>query len=795
MLLHDNIWTSSSSPSSPSSTLNRRFNSSTPHAGPLVDHPPPKDAVILAVFTVERCLVIRPRQKSPVLKISNPSHPNHIWLRFDNDADCLAWEKALSAVAAQRVVGISDFEFISPIGKGASGKVFLVSDRSTGEKLALKVIDKAKVFENKSSFRHALDERLALEMVDGHPFFSRLRYAFQTHDFFYLAIDFYDGGDLYQYLRTHNGRLKEPQVRAVAAEVILALEHLHSLGFVYRDLKPENVLLDNKGHVRLADFGLCKFMADKPLTNTICGTHTYAAPEMLVRNYGKSVDLWAYGVFVYNILRGRTPYEARDLEQVIANMNLRRIRFSSSTSPELVAMIKKLLDYNANTRLGCGLAGILDVRRHSFFKGLDWQKVYTRDEELPGLFSVTKRTSGGVRRQSIGNGVAIGMGVASRSKEREQVRGFIEREGRNGSAWISMSSSRDADDIAEGSTKVTEIGVNDISTCSFGNGGAGSSSPVTMGDDKGNGVDVGGDRVAVKERSNRSDIAELMEIEKSSIIDAGGSSSIFGSRGGHSVDDNKGRRSDGLGVGGWEKGGESRIREPTSSPEYDDILKKGRRGRDVANELNQEIDRIAASSGATTGVGVGVGTGTGAGTGTGTRTATGAGAGTMKKESVQGNNVSRKRSANMSRFLSTSSNKGSDRLRGFSNRKKESVTSSEQQQRQTPIGGSIGENGAGTGVGTGGSDNNAWAPSASGRAAKTLREQMAAAAEQDDLRNFDMSEWGKISVDNDHDDMGYGDGGLWPFGRARRKLSEEERMIAGFGYCSCSAPLEMPEHL
>lgn len=554
-------------------------------ADPHVEHPPPKDAVVVAVFTVERCLVLRPRPKAPVLKITNPTHNHHVWLRFDNDVDCFAWEKALTAVAAQRVVGISDFEFISPIGKGASGKVFLVSDRSTGEKLALKVIEKAKVFESRSAFRHALDERLALEMVDGHPFFSRLRYAFQTRAYFYLAIDFYDGGDLYQYLRTHNGRLRESQVRAVSAEVLLALEHLHGLGFVYRDLKPENVLLDTKGHVRLADFGLCKLLPDKSLTNTICGTHTYAAPEMLsVRNYGMSIDLWAYGVFVYHILRGRTPYEARDLDQVIANMNNRRIRFSSGTSPELVSMIKKLLDWNPDTRLGCGTGAMVEVRGHSFFKGLDWRKVYTRDEALCGLFARNKGTCGGVRAHVL---------RLLADKEEHSDRGGIAAGGNGGNGGTSVSTGLVRGDGDDGS-------------------------PLASADAGGSGS--GG--------------ADEMEAA------------------------NAGRR-------------------------------RGGSAEDVSN--SSEGDAARRKSGGP----------------------------------------------------------------AMSRRKTTDVTTE----------------------------------------CVSLREQMVAAAEEDDLRNFDMSEWGKISVDNDHDDAGYGDGALWPFSRARRKLVEEERMIAGFGYCSCSTPLGVPDNL
>ena len=543
-----------------------------------MDRPPAgKDAVIAAVFSVESCSVQRVRSKHGVLKLSKPRQSHHIWLRFDDDRTCDLWEKALNVAAAQRVVGISDFEFISPIGKGASGKVFLVTDRKTREKLALKVIDKAKVFESRSGFRHAIDERLALEMVDGHPFFSRMRYAFQTRSFFYLAIDFYDGGDLYQYLRTHQGRLRESKVRSVSAEVCLALEHLHKLGFVYRDLKPENVLLDSQGHARLADFGLCKLLPDKSLTNTICGTHTYAAPEMLsVRNYGTSIDLWAFGVFVYHILRGRTPYEARDLDQVIANMNNRRIRFSSSTSSELVSMIKKLLDWNPETRLGCGENGMAEVREHPFFQGMDWQRVFMRETATGGLFAKPKSLSS--RRSTR-------MSTAESHPSKSQ--------STNTSSCAAVHTANEG-----GDTQSTVVLMSDAT----------SSSPASK---------------TASPAANRTE---------------------------------------------------------TSSSETESTPPK-------------HVRRLA-----------------------------------------------RPKSAHIPKSM---------RMK-VSNELPESLS---------------------------------------------LRERMVAAAEQDDLRNFDMSEWGKISVDNDHDDANYGDGSLWPISTARRKLIEDDQLIVGYSYCSSSKPFSVPDNL
>jgi serine/threonine protein kinase len=349
------------------------------------------EATILAMFSVQGATVTRaPRGLTIRIRVSGSKH--NIWLKFGSELVAAKWEHALRHAASARVACLSDFEFLSAIGKGASGKVFLVRDRRTGEKLALKVIAKDRVFETRSGYRHALDERLALQVVTNEPFFTRLRYAFHTRSNFYLALDFYEGGDLYQYLRMHGGRMAEPQVRIVAAEVVLAIEHLHAAGFVFRDLKPENVLIGADGHVRLADFGLSKFLPpSNPLTATICGTYVYVSPEALAaRHYGTSIDVWALGIFIYHIYRGRTPFEGKDLDQVVQKMNARQIRFPSTASDELVNLIKRLLDWQPSSRLGCGTRGVSEIRDHPFFAGIDWDAVRERAFNRDSLYNFDK---------------------------------------------------------------------------------------------------------------------------------------------------------------------------------------------------------------------------------------------------------------------------------------------------------------------------------------------------------------------------------------------------------------------
>lgn len=341
------------------------------------------EAPILGLFSVVQAIVTRGRAGSAVssgnsVRVERLSTGKEgVTLRFANQTVAAKWEAALRDASTARQAAISDFEFLAPIGKGASGKVFLVRDRVDGCRYALKVVPKSKVFETRSGYRHAMDERLALEVVAGFDFFTQLRYAFQTRSSLYFVMEFCEGGDLYQHLKAHGGRVGEGAVRAILSEVIVAMEHLHSRNFVYRDLKTENVLLSGDGHVRLADFGLSKYLPPSdPLTSTICGTHTFASVEMLAqRHYGKSPDLWALGVFAFYLLNGRTPFEAADLDRVIQKLNKRVIRFRSSTSAEFVSLVKRLLDWQPSTRLGCGPNGWNEVKEHVFFEGVDWNAV------------------------------------------------------------------------------------------------------------------------------------------------------------------------------------------------------------------------------------------------------------------------------------------------------------------------------------------------------------------------------------------------------------------------------------
>lgn len=349
-----------------------------------------------------------------------------IELKLKDGVETKRWHTALVRSAMQRAVGLSDFEILSQVGKGASGRVYLVRDQHTREHLALKVIEKSAVYENDDAYRHALDERLVLEMACDHPFILNLRYAFQTSRRLYIVTEYCEGGDLFDHLRRRAKPFIEPEGRRIAGEILLALEHIHSLGVVYRDLKLENVLLDMDGHVRIADFGLSKLLGKRRppsgkklgaasfddnqahgtvnMTKTFCGTREYVAPEMLSgREYGQSVDVWAFGILLYEILCGRTPFFSKNREEVYNRIENAELRFPRHLSPEVVSLIQGLLDRNPKTRLGQGPGGISEIKSHEFFEGMDWDALLNREDHpdnigatsnpVPGLDGTTGNSS------------------------------------------------------------------------------------------------------------------------------------------------------------------------------------------------------------------------------------------------------------------------------------------------------------------------------------------------------------------------------------------------------------------
>jgi serum/glucocorticoid-regulated kinase 2 len=200
-----------------------------------------------------------------------------------------------------------------------------------------------------------------------------------------MIMDYYSGGSLYYHIE-RNGAFPEDCVRFFAAEMILALDHLHQRGVIYRDLKLENVLLDGEGHVALTDFGLSKDQCDKThLASTFCGTPVYVAPELITKTpYGFSIDWWALGIVLFELISGRVPFASRDRRRMFDKIVHEPVSFCGLFSVNAQGIIENLLVKDPNHRLGCkpnGNGG-KDVQQHAFFMHhgyTDFDRVYHKE--------------------------------------------------------------------------------------------------------------------------------------------------------------------------------------------------------------------------------------------------------------------------------------------------------------------------------------------------------------------------------------------------------------------------------
>lgn len=272
----------------------------------------------------------------------------------------------------QHTVSMADFEVQTVLGLGSFGRVMKVAEKRTGNIYAMKVLDKAQIVANKM-VNHTQAEKDILGAVD-HPFIVKLHYAFQTRKHLVLVLDFLCGGELFFHLQRCK-RFPESRARFYAAEIGLALDYIHNRQIIYRDLKPENLVLDRNGHVTLTDFGLAKKEV-RDMTHTFCGTPEYMAPELIQkRGHSCAVDWWSLGVFLYEMVAGLPPFYSQNVGEMYDMILSRPLVFPRFFSADLQSLLRALLEREPEKRLQSGA----EFCRHPFFRDIDWERLRRKE--------------------------------------------------------------------------------------------------------------------------------------------------------------------------------------------------------------------------------------------------------------------------------------------------------------------------------------------------------------------------------------------------------------------------------
>lgn len=298
-----------------------------------------------------------------------------------------------------KATSTNDFIITTTLGKGSFGRVRLARHKESNTLWALKILKKKEVLQH-NAIEHVFREKKILAALS-HPFIVNMAVAFDDprsagpslsfvlcrqirvprRFFVYIVLEFVQGGPFDTRLRGE-GQLKDDESAFYTAQIVHIFEYMHAKCYLYRDLKPDNLILDMTGYIKLADFGFAVYC--ETLTKTLCGTPDYMAPEIIENGgYGKGVDWWALGIVLCEMLTGKTPFVADDPMETYKLILKNSPKWPSDLEGAGKAAVKKYLTKNASERMGNGKSGGEECKKHKFYKAIEWGKLLARELQAP----------------------------------------------------------------------------------------------------------------------------------------------------------------------------------------------------------------------------------------------------------------------------------------------------------------------------------------------------------------------------------------------------------------------------
>ena len=270
---------------------------------------------------------------------------------------------------------LNDYELGDTVKLVPNGRIKTARSRRTNELIVIKFLKKSKIIKSNQT-QHILNELSIVPSLD-HPSIIKFLSFTQDDKYLYSAFEFLPGGDLFTLLKAENNFSLE-QSQFYLGQIIFALDYLHSKNLIYRNLKPENILINKNGYIKLSDFELVKELSDR--TYTLCGTPGYMAPEIILnKGYGMGVDWWALGILLYEMICGVDPFADDSPMKIYENILEGKIKFTSDFDDTSKSLIKHLLDRDISRRYGNLKNGVDDIKNHPFFKSMNWDKLLKQE--------------------------------------------------------------------------------------------------------------------------------------------------------------------------------------------------------------------------------------------------------------------------------------------------------------------------------------------------------------------------------------------------------------------------------